>query len=133
MESKGMPKSPKGTRKTRQRDAIAKVFQESDRPLGLDEILAEAAKEVKGLGIATVYRSVKLLVESGQTVPVEVPGVGVLYELSSKDHHHHFHCGGCGRTFDLHACPFREPPSLPDGFSHETHSITIFGKCGKCE
>ena len=127
-----MREPPKATRRTRQRDAIAKVIRESDRPLGLNEILAEASKEANGLGIATVYRAVKRLIEGGMVVSFEVPGVGVLCESSGKNHHHHFHCGGCGRTFDLHACPFSEPPSLPDGFSHEAHTITIFGKCGTC-
>ena len=127
-----MRESPKATRRTRQRDAIAKVITDSDRPLSFDEILSEASKEVSGLGIATVYRAVKLLAESGQVVSVEVPGVGALCESSGKSHHHHFHCGGCGRTFDLHSCPFSEQPSLPDGFSHEAHTITIFGKCDKC-
>jgi Fur family ferric uptake transcriptional regulator len=127
-----MRKSPGTTRRTRQRDAIEKVIEKSDRPLGLDEILAGASQEVSELGIATVYRAIKLLAERGQVISVEVPGVGVRYELSGKAHHHHFHCDGCGRTFDLHTCPFTAPPALPDGFSHETHAITIFGKCDTC-
>jgi len=127
-----MRKSPSAARRTRQRDAIEKVIGSSDRPLALEEILAGASREVRELGIATVYRSIKLLTERGQVVSVEVPGVGVRYESSGKAHHHHFHCNGCEKTFDLHACPFTEPPSLPDGFSHETHAITIFGKCDTC-
>ncbi len=127
-----MGEPAKGRRKTRQRDAIARVVRQADRPLGMEEILVEASREVEGLGIATVYRAIKLLTESGEVVSVDVPGVGALCESSGKSHHHHFHCGGCGKTFDLHSCPFKERPSLPKGFSHETHSITIFGKCDKC-
>ena len=79
-------------RKTRQRSAIRDALEAGGRPMSPDEVLAAAQKHVKGLGIATVYRNLKALVEEGWLVPVELPGEPARYELSGKDHHHHFHC-----------------------------------------
>lgn len=61
-------------RNTRQRDAIRQVFEAVPRPLGPAEVLDYGRKHVSKLGIATVYRTINSLVESGWLVPVELPG-----------------------------------------------------------
>ena len=78
-------------RETRQRIAIRRVFESADGPISPEDVLALAQESVSGLGIATVYRSIKNLVEEGWLVAVELPGQASRYEVAGKGHHHHFH------------------------------------------
>ncbi|MBY0374570.1 MAG: transcriptional repressor, partial [Bryobacteraceae bacterium] len=75
------------TRSTRQRRAIRAVFERLNRPLSPQEILDQVAGEVDGIGIATVYRTIKSFVEEAIITPVDVPGEPARYELSGKGHH----------------------------------------------
>ena len=45
--------------------------------------------------------------EEGSVVAVPIPGEPPRYESrdAASRHHHHFHCGGCGRVFDVPGCP----------------------------
>ena len=91
-------------RNTRQRNAIRVAFESSPRPLAIEEVLKEAQAQVPGMGIATVYRNIKSLVDTGWLVPVELPGEPPRYEASGKSHHHYFRCDDCNRVFDLVGC-----------------------------
>ena len=53
-------------RNTRQRSAIRDSIARADRPLLPQEVLEAARQDVPGLGIATVYRNLKALVEEGK-------------------------------------------------------------------
>lgn len=119
-------------RKTRQRAAIREAIAEVDRPLGPAEILAVAKDRVPGLGIATVYRNVKALLEEGWLREVELPGEPSRYEVAGKEHHHHFRCRGCDKVFDIHACPGNLSALTPQGFELETHEIVLYGRCDIC-
>ena len=61
-------------RNTAQRRAIRKILAEADRPLSPEETLTGAQNIVPNLGMATVYRSVKSLVEEEWLVAVDMPG-----------------------------------------------------------
>ena len=77
-------------RKTMQRDVVLQVLTEAGRPLSPQEIFDAAKAEVPSLGIATVYRNIKTLLENGTLQPVELPGAAQRYEIAGKHHHHHF-------------------------------------------
>jgi len=119
-------------RDTVQRRAIRLVFRETARPLSPAEILEGARRVVPNLGIATVYRSVRSLTEEGWLTAVEVPGEPQRYELSGKDHHHHFTCRGCGRMFDFDGCPQDLARLVPPGFVMEDHEVFLYGRCADC-
>jgi Fur family ferric uptake transcriptional regulator len=119
-------------RDTAQRRAIRKVLAEADRPLSPEEILAGAQGIVPNLGMATVYRSVKSLVEEEWLVAVDVPGESQRYEQAGKEHHHHFNCRVCGRVFDFHGCPTGMDKLVPPGFVMDDHEIYLYGTCATC-
>lgn len=119
-------------RRTPQRRAIRRVLAEADRPLGPQEILAAAAPSAPSLGIATVYRNVKTLLEEGWLRSVELPGEPARYELSDKAHHHHFHCRECDRVFEVDDCPGGLMDLAPRGFRLEAHEIVLYGLCRSC-
>lgn len=119
-------------RKTDQKAAIREVIEHADRPLTAQEICDLAQFAVPGLGIATVYRNVKSLVEREHLVAVELPGEPVRYERAGLEHHHHFQCDDCGRVFDVHGCPGGVKAIVPDGFQLRSHEILMYGRCDAC-
>jgi Fur family transcriptional regulator, ferric uptake regulator len=119
-------------RNTRQRDAIRGVFEETPRPLGPFEILEAARSRVSGIGIATVYRTINALVDSGWLVTVALPGEPPRYERAGAAHHHHFRCRECARVFEIHGCPGDLRDLAPPGFQLESHDVTLYGRCAFC-
>jgi len=119
-------------RNTRQRDAIRQVFEAVPRPLGPAEVLDYGRRHVSKLGIATVYRTINSLVESGWLVPVELPGEAPRYERSGSAHHHHFRCRDCTRVFEIHGCPGDLRELTPAGFQLESHEVVLYGLCARC-
>lgn len=119
-------------RNTQQRQAILKVFEKSTRPLNIQEIHAAAKRRCQGIGIATVYRNLKTLLEDGKLVSVDMPGGVVLYELPGHDHHHHFACNSCQKVFDVDACGLNLQKLIPPGFKLEQHEILLSGLCESC-
>lgn len=119
-------------RKTRQRDAIREAIRKAGRPLSPQEILEETQETVPNLGLATVYRNIKALVESHWLKVVELPGAPDRYELADQGHHHHFHCRQCDRVFDVDGCPGDMTTLTPAGFELEDHEIVLYGRCSAC-
>ena len=119
-------------RNTRQRGAIRRAFQRANRPLNTDEVLVQARTEVGGLGIATVYRNIRTLVDEGWLSVVELPGEVPRYELHGKGHHHHFHCRRCDRVYDVAGCVGGLDGMTPPGFVLENHEIVLYGLCAEC-
>lgn len=119
-------------RQTRQREAIQEVFERSARPLSPREIHAQAARDLPALNLATVYRTLKELLEEAWLARVELPGEAARYERSGKAHHHHFHCKRCDRVYELAGCPLGRATQVPRGFSMEGHEVLIWGTCEAC-
>lgn len=119
-------------RSTRQRAAIREVIAAAERPLLPQEVLTLAHAQVPGLGLATVYRNLKALVEDGALQPVDLPGQGTRYELAQRPHHHHFQCLVCQRVFDVHGCPGDLRALAPAGFEVASHEINLYGRCSDC-
>lgn len=120
-------------RSTRQRDVIARVLETAEGPLAVADILVRTQADVPSVGLATVYRTLKLLSDQGHVHPVTLDGE-TLYEASGRGHHHHFSCTVCGRVFTLHACPVSIPAGTvyAGGFVVEAHEVTLYGRCPTC-
>ena len=117
---------------TRQRRAIRETFRQADRPLSPQEVLERARLRIQGLGVATVYRNIRGLVEERWLRTVELPGTPDRYEVAGKEHHHHFHCRGCDGVFEVENCPGRIDDISPEGFALEAHEIILYGLCEVC-
>lgn len=119
-------------RNTRQKKAIRAAFSTAARPLSPEEAQAEAAKLVKGISAATIYRNINALIEDAWLSQVDVPGEPARYEVAGKGHHHHFHCQKCGRIYDLEGCTLQPRPRLPAGFRLTGHELFLYGVCKPC-
>ena len=120
-------------RDTAQRRAIRETFTIAARPLSHQEVLVEARKRVGGMGIATVYRTIKGLIDDGSLTPVDLPGQCARFELAGLTHHHHFACRTCERVFDLPGCTGHFHTHLPVGFVAEEHAVVVYGICESCQ
>ena len=119
-------------RSTKQRRAIQEILKTSARPLSPKEIVDIALEQGETLSLTTVYRSLKIMVENEDLIPVEIPGQPARYELAGLDHHHHFHCDNCDRLFDIAGCLPEVHSLAPDGFVATHHELTLRGLCPSC-
>lgn len=119
-------------RKTAQGELIRAVFEETRRPLSPREAHALALNLQPRIGIATVYRTIRRLLDEGCLSPVDIPGVGTHYELADSGHHHYFYCRACGRVYVIPGCPGHISTMLPPGFQMDRHDIVLHGRCGEC-
>ena len=119
-------------RNTNQKAAIRRVFDEDDRPLSPQEVLDGAREFVPGIGIATVYRSLKTFQDEGVLQAVAIPEGPPRYELAGKAHHHHFQCRQCDKVYEILACSGDMNSLTPPGFTLEDHEIVLYGKCATC-
>lgn len=123
-----------GQRQTRQRDAILQVLAEAKGPLSTPEIFS-LAKKLIPLGIATVYRTINLLLDAKEIQSVILPSGETRYESADLGHHDHFQCRKCHRVFDLSVCPLHlaRGTIIPGGFMVEDHEMTLYGLCPDCQ
>ena len=121
-------------RNTRQLRAIRQTIEEAGRPLSIEELHALSNEATESVGLRTVYRTVRRMLEEGEIARVPVPGKSDRYELASiaAVHHHHFHCTACDRYFDIHGCPGGLNKLVPEGFKLEDHDLTLTGLCASC-
>ncbi len=119
-------------RNTKQRRALREVIEENDRPLSPPELLALASVKVDGLGIATVYRTIKSLLEDGALAQVDLPGEPPRYELPGKSMNHHFQCETCRKVFDAPGHLDAPQTLAPFEFSVSDYSLMLYGTCKDC-
>jgi Fur family ferric uptake transcriptional regulator len=123
-----------GQRHSPKRDAIVEAIGAADGPLTARQIYAHARRRTRGLGIATVYRNLRLLLEAELVRAVVLADGETRYESAGLAHHHHFHCRRCDTVFDLEGCPVGIPDgtTLPGGYRVEGHDLTLHGLCPSC-
>lgn len=119
-------------RNTRQREAVRTAFLEHPHPMTPTEVLGMARQYCDGLGIATVYRTLKLLCRDGWLVQLELPGQQVTYYERAQKHHHHFICRSCETLFRVDGCPVNLDELTPEGCLLEDHELLLYGVCRKC-
>ncbi len=91
----------RGLRMTDQRRVVARVIEAAlDHP-DVEELYARAVKEDPRISLATVYRTVKLLQESGILDKLEFGDGRARYEDAERDHHDHLIDVNSGRVIEF--------------------------------
>ncbi|MEC7241105.1 MAG: transcriptional repressor [Myxococcota bacterium] len=91
-----------GKKQTRQRQAIVEAFFSADGHLSLQDLLNVVQESDPGVGFATVYRTMKMLVEAGVAKERDFGADQALYELvHPNEHHDHLICSVCGLIFEF--------------------------------
>jgi Fur family ferric uptake transcriptional regulator len=127
----------KGLRSTAQRRLIIDTFFEGAPHMTIEDLLAEVRTRDKGIGYATVYRTLKLLAECGVASERRFGDGLSRYELADEatTHHDHLICVSCGKIIE-----FEEPriEELQDaiaeryGFEITSHKHEMYGTCSDC-
>ena len=88
------------------------------------------------LSRATVYRTIKQLLEAGLLQKISTREGKVYYERSIPHHHHdHLICNQCGKIFEIKDEDIHtklEAICSSKGFVSEYRSLHIYGTCQKC-
>lgn len=122
---------------TRQRDRVAEVLLSSDDHLSVGQIRSQLRAEGEPVGLATIYRTLDLLVQSGL---VRAHDFGQGYRrfepMPEQAHHEHLICVRCGKVEEFaHERLERMLPIIADeyGFQPERHRVEIYGVCRDCQ
>ncbi len=119
-------------RQTQQRASIIAAIEAMDCAFTPQQVLGHAQRACPRLGIATVYRSIRDLLEQGRVRQVVVVGSAPRYERTDVRHHHHFHCTSCGEVSPLEGCSLKNSYQLPPGFKASSHEVIFTGTCRTC-
>jgi Fur family transcriptional regulator, ferric uptake regulator len=120
-------------RTTRQRTAVLAALRVAPEPLSAQDLHAELGRTV---GLATVYRTLQGLVDSGQVDVFRRDSGEALFRLCNPVHHHHLVCQRCGRVEEIDACevePWAARVGRRRGFSVTGHQADVFGVCANCQ
>jgi Fur family transcriptional regulator, ferric uptake regulator len=125
-----------GLRSTAQRRLVTEVFFHSDGHLSIEDLLARVRRRDPKVGYATVYRTLKLLKESGLAYERHF-GDGVSrYEVAyQNEHHDHLICMKCGRIVefeDERIESLQEDLARRHGFELKRHKHELYGVCTEC-
>lgn len=109
----------------------------------LDAVLAQPAhftvddvlRAAPGVGRATVFRTMRLLVDVNVLCRVLLDDGTLHYRLSARGHHHHLVCRECGRVEDFSQCDVsalvRQLATATD-YEIEGHWLEVYGRCRAC-
>jgi Fur family ferric uptake transcriptional regulator len=125
-----------GLRATEQRRLIIDAFMASEPHVSIDELLAQVRKKDGRIGYATVYRTLKMLAESGIAHERHFDDGFARYELAdTKSHHDHLICTACGKIVEFEE-PGIEKLQLAiaerHGFDVTHHRHELYGVCAEC-
>ena len=123
---------------TKQRELILKFLYENEGHFTPEEIYMLLKKEYPdvNIGIATVYRTLTLLEDSGIASSISFGAQGKKYELGLKKHHDHLICTQCGEIiefFDETIEERQEEIAKHFNFLMKDHTMKIIGLCQKCQ
>ncbi|MBC7099649.1 transcriptional repressor [Candidatus Bipolaricaulota bacterium] len=123
-----------GYRLTPARKAVLAVLCQADAPLSALEVWELGRARHSGLGRATVYRTLLLLVRLGLVRALPAPG-GVRYRWL-EEAAHRLVCRGCGEELPLSFCPadtLAREISERYGYLVEGHLLEFYGLCPDCQ
>ena len=125
----------KGLKSTPQRLAELHVLHESSKYLTINDILDKTKKILPNTGLATIYRTLDILVDIGLITRLHFEDGCHTYAYSSDSHGHHIVCTSCNKILDFAECPFEdyiENLSSKTGFKIKNHFLQLFGECSEC-
>lgn len=127
----------KGLRSTSQRRVVTEVFFRSGGHLSIEDLLAQMRKQDPRVGYATVYRTMKLLVECGLASERQFDDTVTRFEVAEKDgHHDHLICIECKKIIEFEDDEIeqlQDQLAARHGFSLLSHKHELYGHCSQCQ
>lgn len=118
--------SSRGYRITKARTQVLEALHKQSQPQTIGSLCAQS----RNADEASVYRTIRTLVDEGFVEEIVLQGDTSRYALASE-HHHHAVCTSCG-VMEHVACASHKV-AVPSSFaSIVEHEVTLYGLCKKC-
>ena len=125
-----------GLKTTTQRDFIADSFFRTNTHISLDELLKKVKRKNPRVGYATVYRTMKLLTDSGLALERRFGDGQTRYENMPEDgHHDHMICIKCGKITEFQNQRIEQlqaETAKKLGYKVVNHKLELYGYCSDC-
>lgn len=125
-----------GLRHSQQREQVARVFFSTTTHVGIEELYKKVHKLNSKIGIATVYRTLNLLVEAGLAQKRNFETGAITYEPTPEKHHDHLICTRCQEVIEFHnekIEQLQEDISKAYKYQLQFHKMELYGICHKCK
>lgn len=126
---------PAGLRPTKQRLAVVEAMKSFEDFRSAQEIHDLLSRSDNPVGLATVYRTLQRLAETGEVDMLRTEDGEAIYRRCSASHHHHLVCRTCGRTVEVEGPAverWTEAIASAHGFADVSHTLEVFGTCPGC-
>ena len=125
-----------GMVRSQQREQILDVFLGIEAHTTIDDLHARVKKKHPKIGLATVYRAMKVICDAGLADEADFgDGIRRFEHKYRHQHHDHLVCTECGQLIEV-VCPeiekLQEDLAQQHGFTPVRHEMQIFGLCRKC-
>ncbi len=128
--------SARGFRSTRQRGVVAEAFFHMGGHLSVEEIHDRIRQGTAGVGPATIYRTMKLLVECEMAKARHFGDGRTRYEAyEAGGHHDHLICTTCGTIVEFENETIerlQEEVAERHAFVLSHHRMELYGVCSAC-
>ncbi|HEX6542940.1 MAG TPA: Fur family transcriptional regulator [Ktedonobacterales bacterium] len=125
-----------GLRVTPQRLIVLEALAAHSGHISADEILQWAAARYPAINLATIYRTLDLLISIGLVAQTDF-GSGVsFFELVGDAPHHHLVCEHCHAVLEIDndvLRPLQDSILRDYGFLTNSRHLALFGCCGECK
>jgi len=124
-----------GHRATRQRGLILDAVCGGGGHTSLGEVYARAHRRDASLDRSTVYRALKVFVETDLVVAAGTGDGETCYEIKRPEQHHHLVCRTCGVEQEIDGSVLAamiEQVRRQHGFEVVTDHLVLFGCCKQC-
>ncbi|MFL5318017.1 MAG: Fur family transcriptional regulator [Myxococcaceae bacterium] len=129
--------SQHGLKSTRQRSLIIDTFFETGGHLSVEELWSKVRTTDTRVSVATVYRTMKLLSDSGLVHSRNFGDGQTRYEVAVGRHHHdHLICTNCGTIVEFENDrieAMQDAVARKHGFKVTSHKMELYGLCQKCQ
>jgi Fur family ferric uptake transcriptional regulator len=126
----------RGLKYTAERKLLLEAVMQNNEHFEVEQLLLDLRQTARRVGKATVYRTLKLLVDCGIVREVHFSNKQVHYEHAyGQDPHDHMVCTRCGRIVEFDAADvvrLRTVLSSRYGFYPLSHRFQIRGLCENC-
>jgi Fur family ferric uptake transcriptional regulator len=126
--------SERGFRETGARRAIVETVLNKDGQFNARQLHQELQRW--GVGRATVFRTLDLLVELGVLNRLHTDDRCSAYIVCADRHHHHLVCERCGAVQEISDARIERAVrsmAVDAGFRAREHHLEIVGVCGVCQ
>jgi Fur family ferric uptake transcriptional regulator len=124
-----------GVRATPQRERVLAELMDERDDATAQELHARLRAGGQRIGLATVYRTLAVLVDEGIVDALSHHDGERCYRLCGAEHHHHLVCTECHRVVELTDCgvsEWLERAAEEQGFVATEHRLEVSGLCAAC-